>query len=260
MVIGRGRRREHPNQHCLLLLRVLHNFRLRIHTPKGTPKGSSDFRSLPVAMLLLLRKKTGGKAGHAQNLLPVRATSGHGLFQSRNWRHFRSKGSTRADMAQHPVAHAQNILPDRVTSGHVTSANVALSVPIYYFPHMSVFHQERTGFDHHWTRILSMYSAFIDTAHIVIGWVEFLSKSRTSLCINIYNLTPVESNSDESKFRLSRIKVLVPRCRKPYYLHSLSQIYLSKHVYYLGIKIGSQVKHPVIDFDIFTLCYFTCLF
>jgi hypothetical protein len=94
----------------------------------------------------------------------------------------------------------------------------------------------------------------------IFGWVEFLSKSRTSLCINIYNFTPVESNSDESKFRLSRIKVLVPRCKKPYYLHSLSQIYLSKHVYYLGIKIGSQVKHPVIDFDIFTLGYFTCLF
>ena len=65
-------------------------------------------------------------------------------------------------------------------------------------------------------------------------------------------MTPVESNSEESKFRLSRINVVVPRCRKPYYLHSLSQIYLSKHVYYLGIKIGSQVKHPVIDFDIFT--------
>ena len=94
----------------------------------------------------------------------------------------------------------------------------------------------------------------------ISGWVKFLSKSRTSLCINIYNLTPVESNSDESKFRLSRIKVLVPRCRKPYYLHSLSQIYLSKHVYYLRIKIGSQVKHPVIEFDIFTLGYFTCLF
>ena len=94
----------------------------------------------------------------------------------------------------------------------------------------------------------------------ISGWVEFLSKSRTSLCINIYNFTPVESNSDESKFRLSRIKVLVPRCRKPYYLHSLSQIYLSKHVYYLRIKIGSQVKHPVIEFDIFTLGYFTCLF
>ena len=90
--------------------------------------------------------------------------------------------------------------------------------------------------------------------------IEFLSKSRTSLCINIYNLTPVESNSDESKFRLSRIKVLVPRCRKPYYLHSLSQINLSKHVYYRRIKIGSQVKHPLIEFDIFTLGYFTFLF
>ena len=94
----------------------------------------------------------------------------------------------------------------------------------------------------------------------ISGWVEFLSKSQTSFCINIYNLTPVESNSDESKFRLSRIKVLVPRCRKPYYLHSLSRIYLSKHVYYLGLKIGSQIKHPVIDFDIFTVGYFTCLF
>ena len=72
----------------------------------------------------------------------------------------------------------------------------------------------------------------------ISGWVEFLSKFRTSLCINIYNLTPVESNLDESKFRLSWIKVLILRCRKPYYLHSLSQIYLSKHVYYLGIKIG----------------------
>jgi len=94
----------------------------------------------------------------------------------------------------------------------------------------------------------------------ISGWAEFLSKSRTLLCINIYNLTPVESNSDESKFRLSRIKVLAPRCRKPYYLHSLSRIYLSKHVYYLGIKIRSQVKHPVIGFDIFTLGYFTFLF
>ena len=74
--------------------------------------------------------------------------------------------------------------------------------------------------------------------------------------VYIYNLTPVESNSDESKFRLSRIKCLVPKYRKPYYLHSLSRIYLSKHVYYLEIKIGSQVKHPVIDFDIFTLRLF----
>jgi hypothetical protein len=71
MVIGRGRRREHPNQHCLLLLRVLHNFRLR--TPKRNPKGSSDLRSHPVAMVLLLRKKARKKAGHVQNRtsLPV---------------------------------------------------------------------------------------------------------------------------------------------------------------------------------------------
>ena len=38
---------------------------------------------------------------------------GQGLFQSRDWRHFRSKDPTRADMAQFPVAHAQNILPNR---------------------------------------------------------------------------------------------------------------------------------------------------
>ena len=104
------------------------------------------------------------------------------------------------------------------------------------------------------------YKCTVESRYLELGWVKFLLKSRTSLCINIYNLTPVESNSDESKFRLSRIKVLVLRCRKPYYLHSLSQIYLSKHVYYLGIKIRSQVKHPVIDFDILTLDYFTCLF
>jgi hypothetical protein len=108
--------------------------------------------------------------------------------------------------------------------------------------------------------ILNVKVSTVDSHCLELGWVKFLSKSRTSLCINIYNLTPVESNSDESKFRLSRIKVLVPRCRKPYYLHSFSRIYLSKHVYYLGIKIGSQVKHSVIDFNIFTLGYFTCLF
>ena len=52
-------------------------------------------------------------------------TSGQGHFRTGplpvTWLcHFRSKGPTRADMAQLPVAHAQNILPDRVTSGHVT--------------------------------------------------------------------------------------------------------------------------------------------
>jgi hypothetical protein len=33
----------------------------------------------------------------------------------------------------------------------------------------------------------------------ISGWVEFLSKSRTSLCINIYNLTPVESKLSNQK-------------------------------------------------------------
>jgi hypothetical protein len=61
MNIGCGRRREHPNQHCLLLW-VLHNFRLRI--PREPRRESSDLRSHPVA-------------GHAQNILPVMASSGH---------------------------------------------------------------------------------------------------------------------------------------------------------------------------------------
>ena len=46
--------------------RIFRNFRLCMRTLKGTPKGS-----LPVAMVL---KKARGKAGHAQNILPV--TSG----------------------------------------------------------------------------------------------------------------------------------------------------------------------------------------
>jgi hypothetical protein len=118
MVIRRGRRREHPNQHCLLLLRVLHNFRLRMHTPKGTPKGSSDLWSHPVAMLLLLRKKRGGKAGHAQNLLPVRATSGQGHFMKGQVT-FGSHVTTIKKKAREKAGHAQNILPDSASFGQV---------------------------------------------------------------------------------------------------------------------------------------------
>jgi hypothetical protein len=62
-----------------------------------------------VAMLLLLRKKTREKAGNAQNVLPVRALSVTWLC------HFRSKGPTRTDIAQLPVAHVHNILPIPVT-------------------------------------------------------------------------------------------------------------------------------------------------
>jgi hypothetical protein len=39
-----------------------------------------------------------------------------------------------------------------------------------YFPHMSVFHQERTGFDHHWTRILCIYSAGVCPFHLVASF------------------------------------------------------------------------------------------
>jgi hypothetical protein len=119
MVIRRGRRREHPmtlpkGSRDLRSLRVLRNFRLRMRTPKGTPKESSDLRSHPLAILLLLRKKTQGvKRGNAENILPVGIASGQSLFRSRDFVTSDQKGPTRADIAQLPVAQAQNILPDR---------------------------------------------------------------------------------------------------------------------------------------------------
>jgi hypothetical protein len=39
-----------------------------------------------------------------------------------------------------------------------------------YFPHMSVFHQERTGFDHRWTRIPYIYSAGVCPFHLVASF------------------------------------------------------------------------------------------
>ena len=81
------------------------------YTQGNTERGSSDLRSHPV---LLLRKRRGKKPGMRRTYfrsgpLPV------------TWLcHFRSKGPTRADMAQLPVADAQNILPYTVISGHVT--------------------------------------------------------------------------------------------------------------------------------------------
>jgi hypothetical protein len=84
MVIGRGRRREHPmdsskESRDLRSLQVLRNFRLRMRTPKGTPKGSSDLKSHPVAML---RKNAGEKRGMRRTYfrlgaLPDRASFGH---------------------------------------------------------------------------------------------------------------------------------------------------------------------------------------
>jgi hypothetical protein len=55
------------------------------------------------------KKKNCGKK---PDILPVRASSGYVTF------HFRSKGHTRADIAQLPVAHAHNLLPDRARDWH----------------------------------------------------------------------------------------------------------------------------------------------
>ena len=79
MVIGRGRRREHPNQHVVLLRKKYGKkskagqglFRSRDFVTSGE-KGltRADFAQLPVA--------------HAQNILPNRTASGHGLFRPRD--------------------------------------------------------------------------------------------------------------------------------------------------------------------------------
>ena len=90
--IRRERRREHPMDTSEGVTTGV------AQLPKRNPKGSNDLRSHPVAMLLLLKKRGGKSRSCAEH------TSGQG--------HFRSKGSTRADIVQLPVAHAQNILPD----------------------------------------------------------------------------------------------------------------------------------------------------
>jgi hypothetical protein len=145
MVIGRERPREHPKDTSegvtwLRSLRVLHNLRLCMHTPKRTPKGVKWPSVTSGSHVTTTKKKAGEKAGHAQNLLPVRAPSEQGLFRSRDWRHFRSKGHIKADIAQLPVAHAYNILPDTwltslpvmwLTSLPVTSLR---SLPVTWLP------------------------------------------------------------------------------------------------------------------------------
>ena len=127
MVIGRGRRREHPKDTSegitwpsatmgVAQLPVGH-----AHT-QGNPEGvkwTSVTSGSHVTTMLLRRKKNAGENRG------IRRT----YFRPHDSRHFRSKGPTRADIAQLPVAHVQNILPDRardwVTSGHVTSGSTS---------------------------------------------------------------------------------------------------------------------------------------
>ena len=86
--------------------------------PREPRRGTSDLLSPPVAMLLLLRKKE-GKAGHAQNLLPVRTTSSHvtdvtsgqKALLGRIWRN---------RLRMRRTYFRSGPLPARVTSCHVT--------------------------------------------------------------------------------------------------------------------------------------------
>jgi hypothetical protein len=161
MIIGRGRHREHPNQHCLLLLRVLHNFRL--HTPKGTPKGVKWPSVTSVAMVLLQRKKGGKKPGMRRTYFrsgpfPDRAssshvtdvTSGQKALLGRIWRHFllrvRRSYFRTGHLTDVTSGHVIDVTSSHVTSGHVTSgqvtsgctpsqhlSNANWAVPIYYW-------------------------------------------------------------------------------------------------------------------------------
>ena len=130
MVIGRGRRREHPQPTLFTTTTGVAQLPVVYAPPKGTPKGSSDLWSHPVAMLLLLRKtKTREKAGHAHNLLPIRTASGHGLFRSRDfvtsgqkvplgqiWRNFR----LHMRRTYFRTGYVTDITSGHDTSGHVT--------------------------------------------------------------------------------------------------------------------------------------------
>jgi hypothetical protein len=133
--IRRGRHREHPKDTAkgsrgLRSLRVLHTFQLRMRTPKGTPKGSSDLGSHPVAMVLLLRKKRGKKRGMRRTyfrsgpLLDM-TTPGQFLFRSRDFVTSGQKASLRRIVRNFRLhmrrtyfrtGHVTN-----VTSGHMTS-------------------------------------------------------------------------------------------------------------------------------------------
>jgi hypothetical protein len=142
MIIGRGRRREHLNQHCLLLW-VLHNFRLRIRTQREPRSGSSDIWSHPVAMVLILRKKRGKKPGMRRTYfrsrpLPDRASSSDVTLSlpvkmfplGRILCNFRLRMRRTYFRTGHMTDVTSGHVTD-VTFGHVTSGST-LSVPIYY--------------------------------------------------------------------------------------------------------------------------------
>jgi hypothetical protein len=94
MAMGRGRRREHPTDTSegvtwpLVITGVAQLPVAYAHT-QGNPEGVNwplvTSGSHGTTVLVLREKKTRGKPGHAQSILPVRATSGQGLFRSRDF-------------------------------------------------------------------------------------------------------------------------------------------------------------------------------
>jgi hypothetical protein len=94
MVIGRGRRREHPQ---------------------------------PTFCTTTTKKKVRGKNTGKKVREKIVRPEGH--LRSRHFVTSDEKGPTRADITQLPVALAQNILPNRASSGHVTSGHFR-SLPV----------------------------------------------------------------------------------------------------------------------------------
>jgi hypothetical protein len=82
MAIGRGRRREHPKDTSKGGHVTFGHYGCCATSgyacahPREPGRGQLTFGSHGTTVLVL-RKKCGGKAGHAQNILPVRDTSGH---------------------------------------------------------------------------------------------------------------------------------------------------------------------------------------
>ena len=82
MIIGRGRHREHPQP--TLFTTTTGIAQLPVAHTQGNPKGVNRPSVTSGSHGTTTKKKAREKPGHAQNLFPVRATSGQGLFQSRD--------------------------------------------------------------------------------------------------------------------------------------------------------------------------------
>jgi hypothetical protein len=126
--IGRGHRRKHPSQHCLLLIRGLYNFQLRMRTPKRKPKGvkwPSVTSGSHVTTVLLQRKNAGKSRSCAEH------SYGEGHFRTKplpvTWFcHFRSKW-LHMRIIYFRTGHVTNVTSGHMTnatSGHMTSGHV----------------------------------------------------------------------------------------------------------------------------------------